>query len=421
MLSDYKGLPREARLLIYISFVPSLAIGFIYTDLSYFLTKVQGFTDFWMGTTIAVMGVTLVVASIPLGILADRYGRRNMLIVGNVCASLSLIGFALTTNLPLVMVVAVMEGIGEASFAVSSSALLAEKAGNEKLTAAFSLISFLSWVAGALGGFAISSVLLLQVAGLSVGQAHVALYIAIGLLDLSVTPAILLIHDAAQKIRRDERRGVLPRKSGRVLIKFGIYSVLIAVGAGLFVPLMARWFYYAYGATDAVSGPVLGVSSLLTSVAVLLAPKLARRFGLVKAIVLSQGLSTFFMVIIPSSPGFAAASVVYTVRVLLMNLSNPLGQSLLMGLVAPEERGAASGITASLWRLPNSLSTTVGAEMMGAGQLALPFYIATVLYVTAISAFWFLFKDAKPPEQTVQAGRASSVDASAPGDSRYNP
>ncbi len=398
MLGEYKGLPREARLLIYLSFVPSLAIGFIYTDLSYFLTKVQGLTDFWMGTTIMVMGITLVAASIPLGIVADKYGRRKMLILGNICASLSLVGFALTTNLALVMVVAVLEGIGEAAFAVSGSALLADKAGDEKRTAAYSLSGFLSWIAGALGAFAISSVLLLQTFGLSSEQAHVALYVAIGLLNLSVTPVVFLIHETP-RTRGERGRGLLPRRSGKVLVKFGVYSVLLAVGAGLFVPLMAKWFYYAYGATDAISGPVLGVSSLLTSVAVLMAPRLAAKFGLVRAIVLSQGLSTFFMVVVPSSPGFGVASFVYTVRVFLMNLSTPLTQSLVMGLVAPDERGAASGINASLWRLPNSLSTAVGAGMMGAGMLALPFYIATVLYVAAISAFWFLFRRAKLPEE----------------------
>src|SRR5439155_4088939 len=101
----------------------------------------------------------LVVTSFPLGILADRYVRRRMLVLGNTAASLSLIGFALTAHLALVLLVAAVEGIGEAAFAVSGSALLADKAGDEKRTLAFSLIAFLGWIAGALGGFAVSSVI----------------------------------------------------------------------------------------------------------------------------------------------------------------------------------------------------------------------------------------------------------------------
>ncbi len=400
MLDEYKGIPQEAKLLIYLSFLPGLAVGFIYTDLSYFLPKVQGLSDFWMGVTIATMGVTLVASSIPLGILADRYGRRNMLILGNILAGGSLIGFAVTTNITLVLLIAVVEGLGEAAFAVSFSALLADRAGDEKRTAAFSIGAFLGWTSGALGAFAISSVLVIERFGLSGEQAHVVLYVLVGLLSLSVTPFMFRIRQTRPHDRPYWRR-ILPTKSRRVLLRFSVYSIAIALGAGLFVPLMTRWFSAAYGVTDAISGPVLGVSSMLTAVAVLLAPRLAKRLGLVKAIVVSQASSTVFMVLVPSSPTFAVAGFVYTIRVFLMNLSNPLGQSLLMGLVSPDERGAASGITASLWRLPNAFSATVGASLIGEQLLALPFYIATVLYVFSITAFWFLFKDSRLPEEAV--------------------
>ena len=411
IFNDYREIPKGARFLIYLTFIPGLVIGLIYTDLSYFLPRVQGISNFWMGITIGVMASTLVVASIPLGILADKYGRRRMLVVGNIAASLSLVAFGLTSNLSLILSIAVLEGLGEASFAVSGSALLADLAGNEKRTVAFSLQAFVGWIAGALGGFAVSSVFLLQGIGLTIAEAHVTLYVIVGLLGLSVTPFIFRIKESNYPDRPDPkvtslpdisapRRRLIPKKSAGVLLRFLIYSIPVALGAGLFVPLMTLWFSSAYGVTDAISGPVLGFSSILTAVAVFLSPKLARKFGLAKAIVLTQGLSTIFMAAVPTAPTFATAASLYTVRVFLMNLSNPLSQSLLMGLVSPDERGAASGITASLWRLPNALSSTIGAIWIGMGLLALPFYVATVLYLTSITSFWFLFKNARLPEET---------------------
>ncbi|MFI5404699.1 MAG: MFS transporter, partial [Candidatus Gagatemarchaeaceae archaeon] len=320
MFSEYRGIPWQARLLIYLSFIPNIAIGFIYTDLSFFLPNIQGLAPTTAGLIITVMGLTLVGESIPLGVVADRYGRRKMLVIGNLCASLSLVGFALTTNLALLLIVAILEGTGEAAYAVSVGALLAEKAGDQKRTAAFSLLAFLGWIAGALGGFVISSVVAFQSVGLDTKQAHIVLYVAIGLLNLSITPLIFRIKESAVGAKRKE---ILPRKSGRVLKRFITYSVLIAVGAGLFVPLMAYWFSKAYGVSDAVSGPVLGLTSLLTAGVVFLSPRLARRLGLVKATVLTQGSSTVFMVLIPSSPTFSIAASLYLVRVFLMNLSNP--------------------------------------------------------------------------------------------------
>lgn len=413
MLDEYKGIPRQAKLLVYLSFIPGLVVGFIYTDLSYFLTKVQGLSDFWMGATIFTMGGTLVATSIPLGILADRYGKRNMLLLGNVLAGMSLIGFALTTNVVLVVMIAMLEGLGEAAFAVSFNALLADSAGDAKRTSAFSLGAFLGWISGAIGAFSISSVLLIARLGVSGEEAHTILYVVVGLLGLSVSPLVLKVHET----KMVRRRYILPRdpRSVRTLTRYAVYSVALALGAGLFVPLMTRWFSAAYNVSDAVSGPVLAASSLLTAGAVLLAPRLARRLGIVKAIVVSQAFSTVFMVAVPSSPTFAIAGTIYTARVFLMNLSNPLGQSLLMGLVPTEDRGAASGITASLWRLPNSLSATIGASLIGAGLLGLPFYIATVLYVFSITAFWLLFKDARLPEEVVTPAQVATQSSSRDG------
>ncbi|MDE1852332.1 MAG: MFS transporter [Thaumarchaeota archaeon] len=405
MFSDYRGIPWQARLLIYISFIPNIAIGFIYTDLTFFLSDVQGLGAFLAAATITVMGATLVLTSIPLGIVADRYGRRKMLVLGNLCSSLSLIGFALTTNFALLILVGILEGTGEAAYAVSVGALLAEKAGDRKRTPAFSLLAFLGWVAGALGGFAISSVLALQTIGLNGREAHMALYVVVALLSLSITPLMFRIGESSMLAKPGEKKGFLPHKSAKVLKRYSIYSVTIAVGAGLFVPLMLVWFGAAYGVADTTSGPVLGLTNLLTAGVVFMSPRLARKFGLVKAVVLTQGISTIFMVAVPSAPTFAIAATVYTIRVFLMNLSNPLTQSLIMGLVSPDERGIASGIAASLWRLPNALTTLAGGALISAGFLSLPFYIATVLYAIGISLLWFFFKDARLPEEMPKGGQ----------------
>ena len=88
-----------------------------------------------------------------------------------------------------------------------------------------------------------------------------------------------------------------------------------------------------------------------------------------------------------------------------MMMSNPTEQSLLMGLVSKEERSSASAITTALWRFPNSISTFVGAYLMGLGgfYLSLPFFLCTALYLSSISYFWFAFRDVQLPEERVLA------------------
>jgi len=399
LFGAYRELPRNAKLLIYLSFMPWLAFSLIFTDLSFFLTKVQGFSEAFAGNIITTIGVANVAASIPVGILADRYGRRRFLLLGNLFASVTLSAFALTTQVGALYLAAVVEGVTEAMFATSSQAMLTSLAGDEHRTAAFSFWSALSNVAFGLSGFALPLVFVAQLAGFSSAYGHVLLFVGVAGLSAASTPLLLRIPESQKGEKAKTIREFLPTKSKWVLLRYGVTSVLIALGAGFFVPLMTLWFSLRYGVPDTVSGPLLGFGGFLIAAVSLVAPFLARRLGLVRAAALSQGLSMLFMVLVPLSPTFAVAGVIFTVRSFLMNVSNPMVQSLVMGLVTPDERGAAAGLSAAIWRFPNSISTSVGAVWMGEGLLALPFYLASVLYVISITLFWYFFRPVKLPEE----------------------
>ena len=401
MFEDFKGIPVEAKYLILASFLPAVAFGTFYVDLSYFLTTIQGLSDVFMGSVIMVMGVSMVVTSIPLGILADRYGRKKFLILGNVLASLTIAVFALTTDASILMLGAVIEGVSESAFTASSGALMSEKAGDLKRTSAFSLLAFVNNIGFSLGTFIIPFVYLLENFGLDNREAHIMFFVILALISFSATFILLRVKEK-RNFKHIENRSWLPRRSLNILLKYTLTGAILAFGAGLFVPLMARWFYLKYGITDAYSGPILGVSNLLMGFTNLTVPSLARKLGVVNSIVITQTASTIFMFSIPLSPNYVVASVLYIIRTFLMNMANPLQQSLIMGLVAEEERGAASGISSSLWRLPNSISATFGAILMGEGYLNEPFYFATILYIVSISLFWVLFRKIKLPEEMIR-------------------
>lgn len=397
MLNDYKGLPSQAKRLIYASIFPSIAYGMFYTDISYFLTKVGGVPDVLMGAMITLMGISAVVASIFLGIAADKYGRRRLLLIGNVLASVIIAVFALTTNPVILVIAALGEGISEGAFAASSGALLAEKAGNDKRNSAFSLSGFVQSIAFGVGSFMIPVVVIIFTSfGFSDFASHILLYVILAELSLASTFIMATISESTSLKKTKAGIGdLLPRKSKDVLIKYVLASGIIAFGAGMVVPLMARWLNARYTITDTVSGPILGVSSIVIGVATLASPPLARRIGLINAIVVTQAFSTIFMFATPLSPDYIQASIVYTLRAFLMNMANPLQQSMIMGLVAEDERGAASGVSAALWRLPNSLSTVIGAYLIGIGQLAAPFFLASLFYIVSIGLFWNFFHNTR--------------------------
>jgi MFS family permease len=394
VFDDYRGIPKEATYLIMQSILPSLAYGMFYTDLSYFLTTVQGLPDYIMGIIITIMGVSTFISSIILGIAADKYGRKKLYITGNIIASSIIALFAVTTNTAILLVAALLEGIAEGAFSASSSALIAEKAGDQRRTSIFSLSAFVSNIAFGLGSFIILTVAFFETLGFTIVESHTILYVTLAILSLVSTLIMLKVTESKTlKTRQTSLRELLPKKSKNIIIKYVIASAIVAFGAGMVVPLMTRWLNKQYGVSDAISGPILGAANIIIGVATLAAPPLAKKIGLVKAIVVTQGLSTLFMFLTPLQPEYLSASFVYTIRAFLMNMASPLQQSMIMGLVAEDERGAASGVSAAFWRLPNALSTSIGAALMGVGLLAAPFFLAGLFYIISIGLFWLYFRN----------------------------
>jgi MFS family permease len=400
LFGNYRGLHKETKILICSAIFPSISYGMFYTDISYFLTSIQGLPDTTMGLIVTLIGVSAFSASIPLGIAADRFGRKKMLITGNIIASAILAVFALTTNPALLYAAAIGEGIAEGAFSASMGALIAEKATVNKRNSAFSLYGFTQSMAFGLGSLIIPVTLVFESYGFSNRESHVVLYVLLASLSLASTFIMLRIGESTQLNRTKlSLRGFLPRKSRDTLIKYVVAGALIAFGAGMVVPLMTRWMNLKYGISDTVSGPMLGITSIFIGLATLAAPTLAKRIGLVKAVVTTQAASTVFMFLTPISPTFLIASFSYTLRAFLMNMSSPLQQSMIMGLVADEERGAASGVSSAMWTLPNALSSYIGAYLMGLGLLSLPFFLATLFYCVSIALFWCFFRKTLMPEE----------------------
>jgi predicted MFS family arabinose efflux permease len=255
-----------------------------------------------------------------------------------------------------------------------------------------------------IGSLAIPAVIVFEFLGFSNKVSHGLLYVMFAALSLASTFILLKVKesDRSKKPKKQvetQESKASHKQSRSILAKYVLTSAIIAFGAGMVVPLMTAWLRLQYGIPDIVSGPILGLVSIVIGVATLTSPFIAKKFGLVKAIVVTQLASTIFMFATPLSGSYIIASSVYCVRAFLMNMASPLSQSLIMGLVDEDERGMASGVNAALWRLPNALSTFIGAFLMSLGLLALPFFLASILYSISIVLFWFYFRKTRMPEE----------------------
>jgi MFS family permease len=388
------SVPRRVLLLVIVLAVNGFAFSYLMIFITGYLPEIGVPTE-TVGLIIGAEGLAVAILSIPLGILSDRRGRKNIMILGTV--GTAPVFFLMTlVDQPLILVIAgLVGGIFEGAMLATINALIADQTTPANRDSAFT-ISFIVGAAGGTLGTALPFVVpgLSSVLGISVRALHVDLLYLFGVVSIFLPIELYVIFRDYQEKPRPPS-GLLRGRSTRTLLKFSGINSLIGLGAGLIIPLIPTWLFLRFSIPDTYSGPILAIAGTTIGLGAVFSPRLAKRFGSVGAIVLTQGLSLVFMVALAFVGDPITASIVYVIRTMLMNMSSPLADSFLMGIVVPEERGFASSLNSVIWRVPNSVTTIIGGALLASGQYVLPFLLAGAFYAVSISLFFATFRKTK--------------------------
>src|SRR6267378_637903 len=367
----FSKIPGKLKWLIVALVFNNVAIGYLLVYLTAFFPEL-GINAGIVGLLLGLEGA-MVLLSIPLGILSDRRGRKTLLLIGTALVPLPIILIALTVNIAILVVAAIILGIAESAALSTWNAIIADQTSLENRDASFSL-SFILGNGAIAFGFLLPTLIptLRSLTGLNSIIIHQDLLVLMGLVS-AITPVWLF----------------------RIL-KFSGINSLIGLGAGFIIPLIPTWLFLKFGTPDTFSGPLLSLSNLTIALTAIASPRISSRFGLLKAIVATQGFSTVFILTLAFAPDVRLAGGLYIIRAALMNMSGPLGDSYLMGIMSQDERGLASSINTVVWRIPNSITTVIGGLILATGRFDIPFYLATVFYVISIILFYTQFKNIRP-------------------------
>jgi len=389
-----RGLTRDAKLLLVSFSLTGLSIGLLNVSLSVYMQRL-GLTAVHAGTFFTSTGLTSVSLVIPFGILADRYGRRRMTILGTALMAAALGMLVLADSYGMFLLAGGLLGVAEALGFSTFNALLAEATDPAVRTSVFGMSFFfnsMGFAAGNLLGI-LPDVLYAANPADPTGAYRPAFAIAAGL-SLASPLALLLVR--VGRTRAPEGRSLLPRKSARILTRFFASNFIIGLGAGLIIPLFTLWFYLKFGLAESTTGPLLALASVFMAFSYLLAPVLSRRRGMVRSIVEVQALATATLFFIPLVLNIHVVGALYIARNLLMNMTWPVASAFLMSAVDESERAAASAVTGAAFRLPFAISTTAGGYLLTV-NVDLPFFVTTALYAVGVLTFWAFFHGYKDP------------------------
>jgi len=147
---------------------------------------------------------------------------------------------------------------------------------------------------------------------------------------------------------QDTTRRILGlHRSRDVVFKLSSLFAMDAFAGGLLVQsLMAYWFHVRFGVESGVLGSIFFGANILAGISALLAVRLADRFGLINTMVFTHIPSNILLILVPLMPTLPLAIGMLLLRSSISQMDVPTRQSYTMAVVAPDERSAASGVTA---------------------------------------------------------------------------
>jgi MFS family permease len=190
-------------------------------------------------------------------------------------------------------------------------------------------------------------------------------------------------------------------KSRGVIFKLSSLFALDAFAGGLVVQsMMAYWFHVRFGVEAGTLGSIFFGANILAGISALLAVRIAKRFGLINTMVFTHIPSNILLILVPFMPNLSLAIGVLLLRFSISQMDVPTRQSYTMAVVDPDERSAASGVTAIARSVGASISPMLTGVFFGIpALLSLPFILSGGLKIIYDLLLFREFRAVKPPEE----------------------
>jgi MFS family permease len=349
--------------------------------------------------------------------VADRVGRRRMLLLGAALMIFVGVLFAATREFWLLLIAATLgvlspSGNEVGPFLAIEQAALTQSLPGERRTgtlAWYQLAGAFATALGALSGGGLAQ--LLQNSGASELESYRAVVIVYALLGAALLLAFSRLSSA---IEASVPLSPVPSSPGpfslglhrsrRTVFKLAALFALDAFGGALIVQsVLAYWFQQRFGAEPGLLGGIFFGANVLGGLSALAAAGLARRIGLINTMVFTHLPSNVLLMLVPLMPTLPLAVVLLLIRSSISQMDVPTRQSYTLAVVEPGERSAASGVT--------SVARTVGASfgpaltgllLANPALTAAPFLLAGGLKIVYDLALWRSFRALKPPEEMLQ-------------------
>ena len=389
--------PTDGRSLAFLAVLRvfrSVSAGMINVAFPFLVLAELHLGTFLLGLMYAAATVATALLGLGIGFAADLVGRRLAFVIALVLLPLSAILVVSSTSVPSLFIAAAVGGIsatgslpgggvGGAAQPIQST-LTTELSSRKDRTKYYSLLAFISGIASAAGAY---------LGGFGSIQEVFAFAAFLGAASLLLTPFVRM----GTTVRRS-----LALKSGAAIGKFSLTGMLNGLSQGLITPFLIPFFIVVYSVTRDQMNVYAAASGIVASFAMLLAPRLERKVGFLRGILVTRGASVLLAVAMPLVRVLPVTLFVYLALPATRVMALPVQQAAMMDMVSEDERGAAFGINQTTRLLASSGGTYFSGFEFASMEtdpaaIDLPFGLYGLVLGFNLVLYWFFFRRYRPP------------------------
>jgi MFS family permease len=347
-----------------------------------------GYPKDFIGLVAAMPAIGALMAAVPIGLMADRIGRKPLLLISGVLNPMALAAIGLSTSAPSLLIFSFLNGVCSSAYWVTILPILTESTREDQQVGVFAINSFLLLGVGAIGSLIgglipeLISIVIHQPA-LSPIPLRFGMLAAATVTFLPVLPLFTL--DALPSSRTRTETAVSPaatsdttaahaepvpqpmvvpqrmeRKALVVLfVKLLLPDILATTGEGTVVGLLQLYFVIQFNMQPGSLGALFTLAGLIGGATALNAPRIVRRWGKLRTATTMQYLSAPAMLLTGLAPVLPLAAAGEFSRIVLRGLFDPTYAAFTMEQVSSRYRATLSGFYSVTWSLGFAIGPTL--------------------------------------------------------------
>ncbi|GHO87893.1 MFS transporter [Dictyobacter formicarum] len=395
-LKEFWYLPRNVYLLLFFTLGKGFQLSIAALTLNYYVHSLGYLPDF-IGIFSAMAAIGAMIGAVPVGILADRWGRKPVLLLTALLSPLTLSVLALATSAPWLIIINLLQGFVSTAYWVTNLPLLTESTTEKQRVGVLALNSFLLLGIGSLGnllgGFIPEFVGgLLHVSAASTLALRYGVFAAASFTFIFGLPLWFLQEprhtrttEPAEALAAEgiEPAPVQKSRSVGLFLKLLIPDLVFTMGEGAVVALIQVYFVLRFNLLPGPLGIIFTISGLAGGIFSLTAPLFVRRWSKLRLVTTVQYLSAPLMVLIGFAPTLPLAITGEYARSFMRTLIEPVYAAFAMEQVSNRQRATLAGLYSVTWSIGFSVGPAIAGWLQTSISLSASFVYGAVCLLLA--------------------------------------